>query len=126
MPNEAERLEILKMVQNKQISPEDGGRLLKALTDNRGPAPTGRPPVPNPGLAGRWFKLTVDEPGGERVNLALPLGAVPTILRFVQRWVPEEYRDAVHAATETVNTGFRGEILRVDEPGGQRVRIWIE
>ena len=31
MANEAERLEILKMVQSKQISPEDGARLIKAL-----------------------------------------------------------------------------------------------
>lgn len=126
MPGEAERLEILKMVQNKQISPEDGARLFKALPDDRSVVQPNRPGVPSPGAGGRWFKLTVDEPGGQRVNLSLPIGAVPTMLRFIGRWVPEEHRDVVQAAAETINSGFRGDILRVEEPGGQQVRIWIE
>lgn len=157
MAYEAERLEILKMVEAGKISPEEGMRLLRAL---RGSA---APPGEGAGQAGfttvtvhsepleveanvaaaapdtvvrdattaaegkaRWFRLRVEEPGGQRVNLMLPLRAMPFILRAAARWVPEAYRDTLTAAAQAVETDFRGDILAVEEPGGERVRIWIE
>src|SRR6516164_3280147 len=91
--NEAERLEILKMVQSKQISPEDGARLIKALVEDKPVSAPGRLVAPTAG--GRWFKVVAEEPGGERVNVSVPLGAVPMIMRFVERFVPAEQRDAL-------------------------------
>jgi hypothetical protein len=125
---EAERIEVLKLIQSKQVSAEDGARLLKALVGDRGnqaarPAPP--PPVQQNG-AGRWFKVAIEEPSGERVNLSLPLQTVPSILRYVARWVPEEHRDALQAASEAIGTGFRGDLVRVEQPSGERVRIWVE
>jgi len=123
MPLENERMEILKMVQSKQISPEDGARLLKAVTDG-----TGRNPArPSPPVDGnRWFKLAVDEPGRERVHLTVPIQTVPSILRLVSRWVPDEHRDALEALSSAISSGFRGDILQIDRPGGEHVRLWIE
>ena len=44
---EAERIEVLKMIQNKHISAEDGARLLKALvSDRQGAVARPAPPVP--------------------------------------------------------------------------------
>jgi len=126
MALENERLEILKMIEAKQVTPEEGARLLAALGEGRR---TAEPPRAWPGAPranGRWFKLQVEEPGRQSVNLTLPLTAVPMILRVAQRWVPEEHRDTLSAVSETLETDFRGELLRVDEPGGQSVRIWIE
>jgi len=125
---EAERIEVLKMIQSKQVSAEDGARLLKALVGDRGnpvARPTPPPPIPPTGAA-RWFKVAIEEPSGERVNLSLPLQTVPTMLRYVARWVPEEHRDALQAASEAIGTGFRGDLVRVEQPSGERVRIWIE
>jgi hypothetical protein len=124
MPLENERLEILKMVQSKQISPEDGARLLKAITSGSAQPPARPTPPAAPG--NRWFKLAVEEPGRERVNLTVPLQTVPTILRFVSRWVPDEHRDALQAVSDAIETGYRGDILQVERPGGERVRLWIE
>jgi len=134
VPTEAERIEILKMVQAKQITPEDGARLLKALADDKAlptpprpvPPPVRPAPPAPPGVGGPLFKLLVEDPNGERVNVAVPLGAVPLMLRFAARWVPEQHRGALEAAAEAVTSGFRGDIVHVEQPDGERVRIWIE
>lgn len=137
MAFEAEQREILKMVQAGQITPEDGARLLSALTEGAERASSGRAggaPMPEPPLppsvpiagGGRWFKLQVEEPSGQRVNITLPARAVPLVLRFAARWVPSEYRDVLDEMAETVATDFRGELLNVEEPSGERVKLWIE
>lgn len=126
MPNEAERLEILNLVQTKKISPEDGARLLKAIADDKGAPAAARSTSTTTAGNGRWFKLSVEEPDGERVNLSVPLQAVPAVLRFAARWVPEDQREALQTAADALATGFRGDILRIEEPSGERVRIWIE
>jgi hypothetical protein len=127
MAFETERLEILKMVQSKQISPEDGARLIKALVEGRPGSvpPPPRPPTPQSN-DGRWFKVIVEEPGGERVNVSVPLGAMPMVLRFVERFVPGEGRESLRAAQDAITSGFRGDLVRVEKPGGQNVRVWIE
>ncbi len=126
MANQSERLEILKMVQSNQITPEDGARLLKAIADEKpGPAPAPPSPSPAPGEQ-RWLKIHVEEAGGERASLAIPLQAVPLVLRFASRFVPDEHREPLDAAATALTTGFRGEIVRVEQPGGELVRIWIE
>lgn len=132
MPFDAERIEVLKMIQAKQISAEDGARLLKALVEERagpasrpGPPPYAPPPPPQSGGA-RWFKVIVEEPNGEKVNFSLPLQTVPAMLRFVSQWVPEQHREALQAASEAIGTGFRGDFIRAEKPNGERIRIWIE
>jgi hypothetical protein len=132
MPFDAERIEVLKMIQAKQISAEDGARLLKALVEERagsasrqGPPPYAPPPPPQSGGA-RWFKVIVEEPNGEKVNFSLPLQTVPSMLRFASRWVPEQHRDALQAASEAIGSGFRGDLIRAEKPNGERIRIWIE
>jgi hypothetical protein len=48
------------------------------------------------------------------------------IMRFVERFVPAEQRDALRSAQEAIANGYQGELVRVEKPGGQNVRIWIE
>lgn len=126
---EAERIEVLKMIQSKQISAEDGARLLKALVGDRNGAvarPNPPPPLAPPAGGSRWFKVNIEEPSGERVNFSLPLLTVPSVLRFAARWVPAEYRDALDAASEAIKTGYRGDLVQIEQPSGERVHIWIE
>ena len=74
----------------------------------------------------RWFKLRVEERGGQRVNLQLPIVAMPFLLRFASRWAPDRHRDLFHLAADRVAQGFRGDLLHVEEPNGSRVRLWVE
>ena len=121
---DAERLEILRMVEARQITPEEAAQLLAALEAERaqpGPARPGATPA-----NGRWFKVLVEERSGQRVNVSVPLTAVPLALRVVGRWVPDQHRDALQAASDALATDFRGNLVDVEEPAGQHVRIWIE
>ncbi len=126
MALENERLEILKMIEAKRLTPEDGARLLAALGEEKRPAEPARASVVSSTTNGRWFRLQVQEPGRQSVNLTFPLGVVPPVLRAIQRWVPEEHRDVLGAVVDAIKSDFRGEILQVEEPGGPTVRIWIE
>lgn len=126
MAFENERLEVLKMIETKQVTPEEGARLLAALGDERRRTEPARASVVSSATSGRWFRLQVQSPGSENVSLTLPLAVVPTILRVAERWVPEQHREVLGAVSDALSSDIRGEILQVDEPGGQRVRIWIE
>lgn len=126
MVADSERIEVLRMVEAKQVTPEEGARLLAALTEERRLVEPTRISSTGSMSNGRWFRLQVQEPGRQSVNLTLPLAAVPAILRVARRWVPEEHRAALDSVGEAMGSDFRGELLRVAEPGGQSVRIWIE
>lgn len=126
MALESERIEILKLVESKQVTPEEGARLLAALTEERRVVEPSRWRPEGPVTGGRLLRLQVQEPGRQSVNLTFPLSAIPAILRVVRRWVPEEHRDVLDAIAFAANSDFRGELLRVDEPGRQNVHVWIE
>ena len=126
MPYETERREILKLIQEKKITAEEGARLIAALT---GPKVADSPAeAPGPVVAGngRTFHLAVNEPGGQTVNVRVPVSAVTPILRFAARWVPREHRDMLEGVQEAMRHDIQGDVLNIAEPGGQSVRIWIE
>lgn len=120
-----ERLQILTMVRQGQVSPEDGLRLLSALDDQQRVGEGGGPRIPAGGRA-RWLRLRVEEGSHQRVNVSVPLATMPFLLRIAQMWVPEAYRSEVQAAADRINNGYQGDIVHVDNPGAERVRIWVE
>jgi hypothetical protein len=87
MPSE-EGKQVLKLLADGKIDPEQAYRLLKAIGDVDGkerpeamfggPGP-GRPPFPPdpsmpPGLGRRTLRITVTSGGKTKVNIAIPLG----------------------------------------------------
>jgi hypothetical protein len=126
MASDSERLEILKLIEAGKITPDEGERLLAELDAEAArdrPAPLGATLVAGPA---RWFKLRVEEHGGQRVNLQLPIVVLPYLLRFASRMAPDRHRDIFHQAADRLAQGFRGDLLQVDEPNGDRVRLWVE
>jgi hypothetical protein len=122
----AEQLEVLKLVQLGQVTPEDGVRLLAALDQSSAGARGDRPGPTGPATDRRWLKLVAEQPGGQNVNLTLPLNAVPLLLNVAARWVPAEHKDLLRGVADAVAANARGELLNVREPGGHHVRIWVE
>lgn len=125
MPGENEKQVILRLVQSKQITPEEGARLLAAMGGPK-PATPATSPASVAAPDTRLLKLHAEEASGHRVELAVPLKGLPAFLRFAARWVPEDYQETLHAAADSLATGYRGDLLNVEEPSGQRVRVWIE
>ncbi|MBA3534097.1 MAG: hypothetical protein H0T73_19420 [Ardenticatenales bacterium] len=133
-----ERLQILRMIQDGTITPEDGAKLLAALTEGRGGIPP-VPPMPHmpPGPGAlfnpfqetpisnrRWLRIRVTDTTNERVrvNVTIPIGLLDWGLKMAQM-------SGVNLAAirEAIHGGAEGKILEVDESeSGDRVEIFVE
>jgi hypothetical protein len=120
-----ERMRILKMISQKQITAEEGAGLLEAL---RG-APVGEVSGRNePGKA-RWLRIRVtDRPSGRaKVNVNLPIGLVDVGLKMGARFAPEMVGMDVSAIQTALKNGVQGRIVAMDdEEDDQRVEIFVE
>ena len=86
MPTAEERLRILKMISERQITAEEGARLLEALRA-AGPDATGRHAA---GRA-RWLRVRVTDrtSGRAKLNVTIPIGLVDVGLKMGARFAPE-------------------------------------
>ncbi|HEY6102853.1 MAG TPA: hypothetical protein VI007_06470 [bacterium] len=114
----SERLRILEMVKDGKISPEDGLRLLDELGDR----PSGDP--------SRTVRVHVSDPGGRRVQVALPARLATTIIAMI----PEKTRARliekginIDELLKTVQRDTpRGPIVDIHDPGGTVVEVIVE
>ena len=120
-----ERMQILKMISQKQITAEEGAELLDAL---RG-APVGKTPGRNePGKA-RWLRVRVTDrlSGRTKVNVNLPIGLVDVGLKMGARFAPEMVGMDVSAIQAALKNGVQGRIVAVDdEQDDERMEIFVE
>ena len=97
MTTAEERLRILKMVEQGQISAEDGSRLLEALSaGEQRRAPT-TPPGVGAEAAGRWLHVRVTDTrtGRNKVNVTIPMGLVDVGLKMGARFAPGDGSDSI-------------------------------
>ncbi|HOG48800.1 MAG TPA: hypothetical protein PLJ35_05590 [Anaerolineae bacterium] len=123
MSTTEERMQILKMIESRQISAEEGARLLAALdkADRAGQAaPQGSP---------RWFRVRVTDlrTGKSKVNVNIPMGLVSVGIKMGARFAPEVEGLDVEQITKAIREGTQGKIIDVeDEEDAERVEIFIE
>ena len=120
-----ERMRILKMISQKQITAEEGAGLLDAL---RG-APAAKAPGRNePGKA-RWLRVRVTDrlSGRTKVNVNLPIGLVDVGLKMGARFAPEMVGMDISAIQVALKNGVQGRIVAMDdEEDDERVEIFVE
>lgn len=125
MATSEERMRILKMISERQITAEEGARLLEAL---RG-APAGETSARlEPGKA-RWLRIRVtDRPSGRtKVNVNLPINLVDVGLKMGARFAPEMAGMDVSAIQAALKEGVQGRIIEVDdEQDDERVEVFVE
>jgi hypothetical protein len=108
MPTPEERMQILKMIEAKQITAEEGAKLLAALGE-KGRA-EGDAPQPSPATSGKWFRV---------VDVGLKMGA-----KFAPAGLEGLDMQQIFAA---IKTGGEGKIVDVeDEEGGEHVEVFVE
>jgi hypothetical protein len=120
-----ERMRILKMVSEKQITAEEGARLLEALRGSSAGDTQGR----NETGKARWLRIRVtDRPSGRtKVNVSLPIGLVDVGLKMGARFAPEMAGMDVSAIQAALKDGVQGRIIEVDdEEDDERVEIFVE
>jgi hypothetical protein len=118
-----ERMKILKMIEEGRISPEDGTRLLAALSK-------GEPRKPAEGSGdARWLRIRVTDLASGRlvVNANLPVSLVNVGLRMGARFVPEMNGEQMDTIGEALRQGVTGKIMDItDESEGQRIEVYVE
>ena len=124
MTTAEERMQILKMIEEGKIAPEEGAKLLSALGQKNAPP---RPPAP--GTSARWFRVRVTDAatGKSKVNVNIPMGLVNVGLKMGARFVPENSDIDLEEVFEQIRSGAHGKIVEVtDDESGEHVEIFIE
>ena len=122
MASNQERMQILKMLEGRQITAEEAAKLLQALDA----------PSREQGEADReahWFRVRVTsmETGQPKVNVNIPMALVHMGLKIGARFTPDIEDLDLSEVVEAIRSGVRGRIMDVeDEEVGERVEIFVE
>jgi hypothetical protein len=122
MATSEERMRILKMVADKQITAEEGAKLLEALRA------TDAAPGKDAARA-RWLRVRVTDraTGRQKLNVTIPVGLVDVGLKMGMRFVPEMADMDMGAIQAALNQGIQGRIIEVDDDeDAERVEIFVE
>lgn len=123
MADTDERIKILKMIEERKITAEEGTRLLAALS--KGDRKRGV----TPSVEAKWMRVRVTDldTGKTSVNVNLPIGLVNVGLRMGARFVPDMEGYEIEEISEALSQGLTGKIVDiVDEDEGKRVEIYVE
>jgi hypothetical protein len=120
-----ERLEVLRMLEAADVTVDEAATLLDALDRTAFPPQNGGLPMPR-GAELHLVRIRVTDTtsGKATVNLVFPLGLIKSGLDIAGQFVPMDL-PKIDAIRESVNAGFRGSLLDIDD-GGQRVEIIVE
>ena len=124
MPTGEERMRILKMISDKQITAEEGAKLLDALRANEGEARDRSDPTKP-----RWLRVRVTDraTAKTKVNVNIPVGLVDVGLKMGARFAPDMAGMDLQAIQAAVKNGYQGRVVEVDdEEDNERVEIFIE
>ncbi|MGA9399002.1 MAG: hypothetical protein WBV22_12165 [Anaerolineaceae bacterium] len=131
MATEAERLKILKMLEDGKISAEEANKLFKTLDDVDKPSKfpfdgTNPPPMSS---TGRWFRVRVTDTvtGKPRVNIRMPVSVVKSGLKMGAHFSPNIEGMDIHKLAEIIESGEVGQVVDVfDDEDGEHVEVFIE
>ncbi len=119
MASSAERMTILRMIEQGKISAEEGARLLSALGKGQEAESHARP---NAFDATRQVQVRVSDLGTNRqkVNVTLPVG----LLQLAWNWLPASTKVQFEQVQAALNSGIVGRLVEVvDQDSGVRVEI---
>lgn len=124
MSTSEERMRILKMVAEKQITAEEGARLLEAL---RNASSEGQARAE--ATKARWVRVRVTDrgTGKQKVNVNIPVGLVDVGLKMGARFAPDMAGMDLQTIQAAIRDGLNGKIIDVDdEEDNERVEIYVE
>jgi hypothetical protein len=118
-----ERMQILSMIQNGQISAEEGAKLLAALKAGAKETP------PAEGGQPRWFRVRITDlkSGKSKVNVNIPMALVNVGMKMGARFVPEAEGVNYEELAAAIRSGAQGKVVDVeDEESEEHVEIFVE
>lgn len=122
-----ERLQVLTMIQEGVITPEEGARLLAAMGDRNAPGAK-VPEVPVRDRAAynaRWLRIKISDKRNEsaKVNITIPLPLLDWGLRIAEQSAGIN----LSAVRDVIRSGAEGKIIEVEDSASEgRVEISVE
>lgn len=134
MVTSEERLKILTLVEEGKITPQEGIRLLEALTKSlpsRSPLipPVIPPPLPMAPGGPRWLRVRVTDTstGKVRVNVRLPVTVLNAGVKMGAKISPELGAEQMNEILSAIRDGEVGQILDVYNDGDkEHVEVLLE
>lgn len=142
-----DRLEILRLVETGLMPVEEASRMLELLdradriavnpfstagiTEPLPNPPASFSPPPGPSGRGRGgppprnVRIRISQNGDPQLNLVIPFGLIDSGLKLAKRFAPESLLDSRDIRT-SVEEGFVGPLLDINDEDGQHVEILIE
>ncbi len=123
MTTSEERMRILKMIADKQISAEEGARLFEALRSGGAGQGSDEP------AKVRWLRVRVTDrvTGKSKLNVNIPVGLLDVGLKMGARFAPEMAGMDLSAVQAAIKGGMQGKIIELDdEQDDERVEIFVE
>jgi hypothetical protein len=118
-----ERMRILSLIENGQVTAEEGAKLLAALrSSTKEDSDLGQ-------AEARWFRVRVTdlETGRSKVNINIPMALVNVAVKMGARFVPDSEDIDLEALAEAIRSGQQGKILEVtDQDEAEYVEIFVE
>jgi hypothetical protein len=120
-----ERMQILKMIEDGQITAAEGARLLAALEEPEKKRAAGAAAT----SGARWLRVRVTDvsSGRVKVNVNIPLSLATVAMKLGARFAPEVEGVDMTEVMAAIQSGSAGRILEAeDAEDGERVEIFIE
>jgi len=120
-----ERMQILKMIEDDQITAAEGARLLAALEEPEKKRAAGAAAATTP----RWFRVRVTDltTGRAKVNVNIPLSLASVGMKLGARFAPEMEGMDMDEIAAAIQSGAAGRLVEVeDDEDNERVEIFIE
>ncbi|MCA1552808.1 MAG: hypothetical protein LC737_00355 [Chloroflexi bacterium] len=124
MPKE-ERMQILRMVQNGQISAEEAAKLLTALDEGKRSEAAANVAA----TQGKFLRVRVTDmnSGRAKVNVNVPLALVNVGLRMGAKFMPDLAGMDAGEIMSAIRSGMVGKIVDVEDGDeGEKVEVFIE
>lgn len=122
-----EKLQILNMVKEGKVTPEEGVKLLEAI----GATDSGNE-ISFSETKAKWLKIRVFDPDDNtKVNVTLPIALINVGVKLAGKFSPE-FKEAglseedMNEIFAAIKSGATGKILDVDSDDGTKVEIVIE
>lgn len=124
-----EKLRILKMVEEGTITAQQAADLMNAMGVEQ---PQEQLPVIK-SYDKKMFRILVDAPNGDNVNIQFPVGAVKKILKATgQIPMPQQEMEGIdvkammEAVSECLDEEIEGDFVNVTAADGTKVRIFVD
>jgi len=121
---ENEKLQILKLVQEGKVTPDEATKLLQAL-EGKSADSSADSAVSTGGS--KLLRIRVTEAKGTKVNVNVPMSLVEAAVAIGVKFIPEEELRGVDlsAVIEAIKQGVTGKIVEVDSEEA-KVEISVE